>query len=34
MGGSPYPGMNPQDIMAKLKSGYRMPKPSGCPVNM
>ena len=30
-GGTPYPGMNIFEVQTKLKKGYRMPRPPGCP---
>jgi len=27
----PYPGMSHQEVLAKIKVGYRMPQPDGCP---
>lgn len=29
-GGSPYPEFNNQELLKKLKSGYRMDKPDNC----
>ena len=29
-GGSPYPEFNNQELLKKLKSGYRMEKPDNC----
>ncbi len=30
----PYPGMTHQEVLNAIKSGYRMPKPDGCPVDV
>ena len=29
-GGSPYPEFNNQELLKKLKAGYRMDKPDNC----
>ena len=29
-GGSPYPEFNNQELLTKLKTGYRMEKPDNC----
>uniref|UniRef100_A0A914WQJ8 receptor protein-tyrosine kinase n=1 Tax=Plectus sambesii TaxID=2011161 RepID=A0A914WQJ8_9BILA len=31
LGGSPYPGIQPHDILGYLEKGYRMDKPDNCP---
>lgn len=31
LGGSPYPGIQPDDMMEYLESGGRMERPDNCP---
>ena len=33
-GKTPYPGIDLFSVLDKLESGYRMPRPEGCPQNV
>ena len=34
MGGIPYPGIHPRQVLPRLMEGHRMECPGGCPENM